>query len=340
MDNIEPIQLPTYSRIDNKTKSDTFGKFQIGPFESGFGTTIGNSFRRVLLSSIQGGAVKFVRIEGLHHQYVPIPGAREDFIEVILNLKNLILKIDSNKEQKLELNVKGPGVIKAKDISAPKAVKIINKDHYLLELTEKTDLAMEFWVGNGIGYERANEHNIGDDKDVDVIPIDAIYSPVRKVDFYIGQERVDKKINYDKIILEISTDGSLKPEVALNLGAKLLKDCFHSIMQFKKEPKYIKREKVDPELKILQKLMKMSVTELELSVRCRNCLAAARIDFVKELVGINDSQMLRLRNFGKKSLAEVKKVLSRYDLKLGMDITKIDKKLKRIEEIEGKNETS
>ncbi|MEA2103655.1 MAG: DNA-directed RNA polymerase subunit alpha [Candidatus Cloacimonadota bacterium] len=339
MANIEPIQLPQYRKKDKKTFSDTYGKFEIGPFEPGFGTTIGNSLRRTLLSSIQGGAVKFVHIDGLHHQYIAIPGAREDYIELILNLKNLILVIDSNKEQVLELNIKGPKKVTAKDISAPQNVTIVNKDHYLLELTEKVALNITLWVGNGIGYKRENEHIIDEEKPVGVIAIDSIYSPIRKVNYHVGKERVDKKINYDKIILEITTDGSISPEESLNLAAKLLKDSFDSIMQFKEEPKYIKREKVDPELRNLQKLMKMDVAELELSVRCRNCLAAAKIDNVKELVALSETNTLRLRNFGKKSLAEVKKVLKRYGLKLGMDVKEIDEKLKRIEEIEENNET-
>ena len=332
---LEPIQLPTSLDKEKETYTEKYGKFAIGPFEPGLGTTIGNSLRRVLLSSIQGGAVRFVHVKGMLHQYSAIPGAREDYIELILNLKNVALQINSNKEEILELNVKGPGRITTAQIKCPKNVKIINKDLYLLELVDNIDFSMELWVGNGIGYVRENEQVIGD-KPIGVIPIDSIYSPVRKVNFYVGKQRVDEKINYDKLFLEIWTDGSILPENSLSLAAKILKDYFLSIMKFEEEPKYIKREKIDPELKNLQKLMKMKISELELSVRCSNCLAAAKQEFVKELVAKTENQMLRLRNFGKKSLDEVKNVLDRYALHLGMDVKNIEKRLEVLNKIEEK----
>jgi len=334
---IEPIQLPTYIEIDEKTASDTYGEFTIGPFEPGFGTTVANSLRRVLLSSIQGGAVRFVRIEGLNHQYQAIPGVKEDYIELILNLKNLVLKIESTKEEKIELNVKGPGKVTAGEISSPKVVKIVNEDLYLMEITDEKEINLELWVGNGIGYVREEEQD-SEDRPVGVIPVDSIYSPIKKVNHKIGTERVDKKIDYDKIILEITTDGSVSPETSLNLAAKLLKDNYKAIMEFEKEPEYVEREEIDPELKNLRKLMKMSVDELELSVRCSNCMAAAKIDTVKELIALTEDNMLHLRNFGKKSLDEVKKVLERYGLKLGTDVSEIDEKLEKLKEIEERNE--
>lgn len=332
---LEPIQLPTLLEKEEETYTEKYGKFAIGPLEYGFGTTIGNSLRRVLLSSIQGGAVRFVRVRGMLHQYSAIPGAREDYIELILNLKNLVLQINSTKEEILELNVKGPGKITAAQIKCPKVVKIINKDLYLLELVDDIDFSMELWVGNGIGYVRESEQVVGD-RPVGVIPIDSIYSPVRKVNFSVGKQRVDEKINYDKLFLEIWTDGSILPEDSLSLASKILKDYFLAIMKFEKEPKYIKREKIDPELKNLQKLMKMKISELELSVRCSNCLSAAKIKFVKELVARTENQMLILRNFGKKSLGEVKSVLDRYALHLGMDVKGIEKRLEALNKIEGK----
>ena len=215
----------------------------------------------------------------------------------------------------------------------PSTVQIINKDLYLLELVDKVEFHMELWVSNGIGYVREEEHDTSE-MQIGMIPVDSIYSPIRKVNYDIGRERVDEKIDYDKIILELWTDGSIVPEDALSLAAKILKDCFQAIIQFKQEPKYIKREKIDPELKNLQKLMKMKVTELELSVRCSNCLAASKIEFVKELVEKTENQLLRLRNFGKKSLDEVKKVLDNYGLKLGMDIIRIDEQLETLKKIE------
>ncbi|MBS3740877.1 MAG: DNA-directed RNA polymerase subunit alpha [Candidatus Cloacimonetes bacterium] len=334
---IEPIQLPTYIEENEKVATNTFGEFTIGPFEPGFGTTVANSLRRVLLSSIQGGAVRFIKIEGLNHQYQAIPGVKEDYIELILNLKDLVLKIDSTKEEKIELKAKGPGVVKAGDISTPKIIEVVNKDLYLMEITEEKELFVELWVGNGIGYVREEEHD-AEDRAAGVIPVDSIYSPIQKVNYKIGAERVDKKIDYDKVILEINTDGSVSPETALNLAAKLLKDSYKAIMEFEKEPEYVEREEIDPELKSLKKLMKMSVDELELSVRCSNCMAAAKIDTVKELIALTEDNLLHLRNFGKKSLDEVKKVLERYGLKLGTDVSEIDEKLAKLKEIEERNE--
>ncbi len=337
MNQIEPIQLPTYIDQNKKVATDLFGEFTIGPFEPGFGTTVANSLRRVLLSSIQGGAVNFVKLEGLNHQYQAIPGVKEDYVELILNIKKLVLKIDSTKEEKIELNVKGPKKVTAKDISSSNIVEIINEDLYLMEITEEKEINLELWISNGIGYVREDEQS-KEERSVGVIPIDSVYSPIKKVNHKIDTERVDKKIDYDKIILEITTDGSISPETALNLAAKLLKDNFEAIMEFEKEPEYVERKEIDPELKNLKKLMHMSVDELELSVRCSNCMAAAQIDIVRELIALTEDNMLHLRNFGKKSLDEVKKVLQRYGLKLGTNVEKIDEKLVKLKEIEEKNE--
>ncbi|MBL7107956.1 MAG: DNA-directed RNA polymerase subunit alpha [Candidatus Cloacimonetes bacterium] len=335
MTDLQPIQMPKNIEMDKESSSEKYGKFSIGPMEKGFGTTIGNSLRRVLLASIQGGAVCFVRVKDITHQYSAIPGSKNDYVDLILNLKNLIMKIDAEKEIKLELNAKGPGKISAKNIKSPKTIEIINKDLLLLELVENVDFSVELWVSNGIGYRRENEQKLGD-KPVGVIPIDAIFSPVRKVNFHIEKQRVDEKIDYDKLILEIWTDGSITPEDALSLASKILKDYFKSIIQFKKEPEYITPDDVDPKLKNLQKLMRMKVSDLELTVRCRNCLSAAKIKKVKGLVTKSESQMLKFRNFGKKSLDEIKIVLERYGLKMGMDINDIEAKLATLKKVRKK----
>lgn len=338
MQELEPIRFPQNIEKDEKTYSQTYGKFIIAPIEPGFGTTIGNSLRRVLLSAVQGGAVRYVQVKGLLHQYTPIPGAREDFVELILNLKNLVLEVNSTKEEELELNVKGPGKVTAGQIKCPPNVKIINKDLYLLELVDDGEFQMNLWVGNGRGYVREDEHPL-DNRPAGVIPIDSIYSPVKKVNFTVDKERVEEKLTYDKITIEIWTNGSITPEYALNLAAKILKDYFQSIMRFKEEPSYIERKKIDPALRNLQRLMNMKITELEVSVRCANCLHAAKIEYVKELVTKTETELLRLRNFGKKSLEEVETVLDRYGLHLGMDAKEVEETLKEIESIEGKDET-
>jgi DNA-directed RNA polymerase subunit alpha len=338
MQELEPIRFPQKVEKEETTYSQTYGKFIISPLEPGFGTTIGNSLRRALLSTVQGGAVRYVQVKGLLHQFTPIPGAREDFVELLLNLKNLVLKIDSTKEEELELKVKGSGKITARQIKCPPSVEIINKDLYLLELVDDGEFQMNLWVGNGRGYVREDEHPL-DNRPADVIPIDSIYSPVRKVHFTVDKERVEEKLNYERLTIEVWTNGSITPEYALNLAAKILKDYFQSIMRFEEEPTYIERKKIDIALKNLQRLMKMKVTELEVSVRCANCLHAAKIEYVKELVTKTEAELLRLRNFGKKSLEEVETVLDRYGLHLGMDPKEIEKNLQEIESIEGKDET-
>ncbi|MGC9337471.1 MAG: DNA-directed RNA polymerase subunit alpha [Candidatus Cloacimonadia bacterium] len=338
MQELEPIRFPQNIEKEEKTYSQTYGKFIIAPIEPGFGTTIGNSLRRVLLSAVQGGAVRYVQVKGLLHQYTPIPGAREDFVELILNLKNLVIEISSTKEEELELDVEGPGKVTAGQIKCPPNVEIINKDLHLLELVDNGEFHMNLWVGNGRGYVREDEHPL-DNRPAGVIPIDSIYSPVKKVNFTVDKERVEEKLTYEKLTIEIWTNGSITPEYALNLAAKILKDYFQSIMRFKEEPSYIERKKIDPALRNLQRLMNMKITELEVSVRCANCLHAAKIEYVKELVTKTEAELLRLRNFGKKSLEEVETILDRYGLHLGMDTKEIEKTLKEIESIEGKDET-
>ena len=205
---LEPLQLPDKVQVDEKSYSPTFGKFEIGPLEQGFATTIGNTLRRVLLSSIQGAAVRFVKIEGLHHEFAPVPGSNSDYIDLILMLKKLVLKSDSINEEKLILEHKGIGPIKAGDIQDTADITIINKDLVLLEMTEDVDFRMELWVGIGRGYASADEHDM-EEKPVGVIPIDSIYSPITKVNFEVGAQRVGEKIDYDKMIMEITTDGSI-----------------------------------------------------------------------------------------------------------------------------------
>ena len=294
---IEPIQLPEQVRVVKETSN--FGKFEIGPLEPGYATTIGNTLRRVLLSSIQGAAVRFVKIEGLHHEFVPIPGADSDFIDVILRLKKLVLQSDSINEIKLVLEHKGKGKITAADIQEINDVTIINKDLFLLEMTEDTDFYMELWVGTGRGYVPANKQNM-DEKPVGVIPIDSIYSPIINVNFSIQNQRVGDRIDYDKLIMDIDTDGSIAAKDALYLSAKILRDLYDTIVLFEHEPEYIEEVEMDPELARMETILDTNVNELELSVRCSNCLAAAKIESIGELVSKSENEMLKYRNFGKK----------------------------------------
>lgn len=323
---LEPLQLPESVVVDEKTYSSTYGKFEIGPLESGFATTIGNTLRRVLLSSIQGAAVRFVKIEGLHHEFTAIPGSTLDFIDLILKLKKLVIKTDLVNEEKLVLEHKGVGVITAGDIQETADVNIINKDLELMEMTEDIDFRMELWIGIGRGYVAADNHDM-EEKSVGVIPIDSIYSPVVKVNFEVGNQRVGERIDFDKLMMEITTDGSVDPKDSLYLSAKILRDLYDSLILFEKEPEYIEEIAMDPELERMEKILSTNVNELELSVRCSNCLSAAKIDKIGELVEKNENEMLKYRNFGKKSLEEIHALLGQYELSLGMDVSGIRKKI-------------
>ncbi|MBC8384372.1 MAG: DNA-directed RNA polymerase subunit alpha [Candidatus Cloacimonetes bacterium] len=324
---LEPLQLPDKVQFDENSSSVTFGKFEIGPLEQGFATTIGNTLRRVLLSSIQGAAIRFVKIEGLHHEFTTIPGSKSDFIDLILRLKKLIIKAETINEERLILEHSGIGTITAADISESSDIRIINKDQVLLEMTEDVDFRMEIWVGIGRGYVSADEHDT-EGKPIGVIPIDSIYSPIRKVNFNVADQRVGEKIDFDKLLLEITTDGSIDPRESLYLAAKILRDLYERMVLFETEPEYIEEVEMDPELERMEKILKTSVNELELSVRCSNCLSAAKIDSIGELVGKNTNEMLKYRNFGKKSLEEINELLEKYDLSLGMDIKSIQKQIK------------
>lgn len=323
---LEPLQLPDRVQVDDATYSASYGKFEIGPLEKGFATTIGNTLRRVLLSSIQGAAVRFVKIEGLHHEFAPIPGSDSDYIDLILKLKKLVLKSNSINEEKLVLEHKGTGVITAGDFQQSNEVEIINEDQVLLEMTEDVDFRMEIWVGIGRGYQSADTH-IMDEKPVGVIPIDSIYSPITKVNFEVADQRVGEKIDFDKLIIEITTDGSIDPKDSLYLAAKILRDLYDKVVLFETEPEYIEEVEMDPELERMDKILDTNVHELELSVRCSNCLAAAKIETIGELVSKSENEMLKYRNFGKKSLEEINALLENYELSLGMNVAGIKQKI-------------
>ncbi len=319
---LEPLQMPEKVDVEKETYTSTFGKFDIGPLEPGFGTTIGNTLRRVLLSSIQGAAVRYIRIEGLHHEFSPIPGTNSDYIDLILRIKQLVMKISNLNEVTMVLEHKGKGIVTAAEIVAPADVEIINKDMYLLEVTEDIDFRLELWAGSGRGYIPADKQEM-EDKPIGVIPIDSIYSPVIKVNFVISHQRVKEKMNYDKLTIDIQTNGSIDPKFALFLSAKILKDLYSKISLFEEEPEYVEEIQMDPDLERLDKLLHMSVKELELTVRSANCLSAAHIETIGDLVGKSEPEMLKYRNFGKKSLDEITALLDKYELTLGMDIDEI-----------------
>ncbi len=333
MNYLLPVQFPITIDIEKESYSSGYGRFEMGPLEPGYAITIGNTLRRVLLSSIQGAAIRFVKIEGLHHELAPIPGSNSDFIDLILRLKQLVFKTDTLKEVLITLEKKGPGKLFASDISTPAGVQIVNKDLELLELIEKTDFRMEMWVGVGRGYVSSDEQD-PDDKPTGVIPIDSIYSPITKVNFYTSKQRVGEKIDYDKLIIDIYTNGSIDPQQALFISAKYLKDLYQKITLFEEEPAYIEEKELDPRLDEMDKLLNLPVKELELTVRSANCLEAAQIDTLGDLVEKSEPEMLKYRNFGKKSLEEIKNLLTKFNLSLGMDVqgikAEIDKAKKKM----------
>ena len=248
---LEPIQIPDKVEVDESSFTSTYGKFDIGPLEPGFGTTIGNTLRRVLLSAIQGAAVRYVKIEGLHHEFVPIPGCDSDFIDLIMRLKQLVVKSETIQETKLVLEHNGLGQITAAEIEETADVKIINKDLVLAEMTENMEFRMEIWVGIGRGYVPGVSH-ISEDYPVGVISVDSIYSPITKVNYNVEKQRVGQKIDYDKIVMEITSDGSINPRDALYLSAKILRDLYDRVVLFESEPEYIEEVKMDPELEELE----------------------------------------------------------------------------------------
>ena len=317
---LEPIQLPSKVEFDKDSYTRRYGKCEIGPLEPGYATTIGNTLRRILLSSIQGAAARFVRIEGLHHEFAPIPGTDSDFNDFILNLKKIIFISSTLNEVKLELHHSGSGPVTAAQIIETGDIKVVNKDLVLFNVIEETDISIEIWVGIGRGYMPADKQLL-DDKPIGVIPVDSIYSPITKCNFYTENQRVGERTDFDKLVVEIFTNGAIEPKNALYLSSKLLKDIYAHMVQFEgDEPEYATLYEVDEELEKLVILFGKDVKDLELTVRATNCLTTAKIETIGELVSKNEYDMLKYRNFGKKSLDEIKALLAKLDLYLGMDV--------------------
>jgi len=322
---LEPIQLPSKVDFDPETYTKYFCKCEIGPLEPGYATTIGNTLRRILLSSIQGAAARFVRIEGLHHEFTPIPGTDIDFTDFILNLKKVVFVSSTLDEVKLVLQHSKVGPVTAACIEETADVKVINKDQILFNIVEKTDIYAEIWVGVGRGYVPADAQNM-EDKPVGVIPMDSIYSPITKCNFITENQRVGERTDYDKLIMEIHTNGAIDPHDALYLSAKLLRDIYAHMVKFENEPIYVAHQAIDPDLERMERLIYTNVRDLELTVRSGNCLTAANIETIGELISKSEIEMLKYRNFGKKSLDEIKVVLEKMGLSLGTDLDALKKK--------------
>ncbi len=312
------FQKPKRLSYEPETLTDTHGQFSAQPFERGFGTTIGNSLRRILLSSIEGAAITSVKVEGVLHEFSTIPGVREDVSEIILNLKGVCFKMHTDKLKMTRIKVKGKKEIKAGDIETDADLEVINPDHHIATLEKDAEIDMEMEVRLGRGYVPASE-DMDRRKSIGVIPVDAIFSPVRKVNFSVENVRVGHATDYDKLILDVWTNGAVKPDDAVAYAAKTLKDYMSIFINFEEE---VDEEEpvVDKKEDDLRKYLLKSVEELELSVRSYNCLKKAEIKSIGELVQKTDAEMLRTKNFGRKSLNEIKELLTEMGLSLGMKV--------------------
>ncbi len=316
---LKDFQIPKRLEFEKDTYSDTYGKFFAEPFERGFGTTIGNSIRRILLSSIVGAAVTSLKIEGVLHEFTSIAGVKEDVTDIILNIKALRLKLHSEKPKTIYLKKKGPGIAKASDIIPDADIEIMTPDLHIATLDKDTKLEMEITVKHGRGYITA-ERNKEDGQPIGVIPIDSIFSPIRKVNYHVENARVGQETDYDRLILEVTTDGSIKPDDAVAYAAKILKDHMNIFINFDEEEEIIEPHVEEKKEEEINKNLLRSVDELELSVRAYNCLKNANIKTISELVQKSETEMLKTKNFGRKSLNEIKEILAEMGLTLGMKI--------------------
>ena len=325
------LELPTRVEQDTVVSGDKYSRFFIEPFERGFGTTIGNGLRRVLLSSLEGSAVTSVKIAGVDHEFSSIKGVMEDVTEVVLNVKNLVILLQGDSTKTMKVSAKKAGVVTAADIVADPAIEVINKDMVIATLTEDVNFEMEMVVENGRGYLPASERIAAMDKfdqEIGVILVDAVYSPVTRVRYTTEDTRVGQRTNYDKLILEIWTNGTVTPEMALVEAAKILRKHINPFIQYFElgeesiaeqviAEEEVSEEAVDEEL---AKKLSTPVEELELSVRASNCLESVKVETVGQLVIMTEADLLKVRSFGKTSLREVKRKLADMGLSLGMTV--------------------
>ena len=299
-------------------ETNNYAKFVCEPLERGYGVTIGNSLRRILLSSLPGCAITSVKIEGVLHEFSTIPNVVEDVPEVIVNLKNVRLKFDGNEEKKLRINFKGEGEVTAADIQTDGTVEILNPDLHIATVSEGGNLVMELTADRGRGYN-SSEKNKKPNQDISVLPIDSIYTPVKKVNYHVENTRVGQMVDYDKLTIEVWTDGSLKAHEALSLAAKVMTGHLELFIDLSETTKNT-QVMVEKEESKKEKVLEMSIEELELSVRSYNCLKRANISTVEDLISKSESEMMKVRNLGKKSFDEVTEKLH----SLGLDFAQED----------------
>ena len=329
------IVKPKRLEFDKKNKSEYYGKLSAGPFERGYGVTIGNSLRRMLLSSIEGAAIVAVKFEGIFHEFSSIPGVVEDVTEIILNLKQVNLQLNGEESYKrIYIKASKPGTICAKDITADPDVVVLNPDLPIFTIDQNGEVEMEMIVRKGRGYVPADKHNI-ENESVQMIPLDSSFSPIEKITFHVENTRVGQSTDYDSLVMELWTNGGITPEDAVAHAAKIVKDHMQIFINFDEEPEPVQPQVDEKKQKMLANMAKC-VEELELSVRSYNCLKNANIQTIAELVQKTDGEMLKTRNFGRKSLNEIKEILEDMGLHLGMKVDEED--LKQISQAQKKKE--
>lgn len=316
------LLMPKGVQVENPDNIPNYGRVVVEPLERGWGDTLGNALRRTLLSSLQGVAVISVRIDGVVHEYSSIPGVTEDVTDIILNLKQMRLRLLADEDATLRLDVSGEGEVKASDIEKNPDVQILNPELHIATIDSDAKLKIEMRVSDGRGYVPA-EMNKREDDPVGTIPTDALFSPVTRVNYTVEDTRVGQRTDLDKLLLDVWTDGSLGIEDAVGYASKLLYDHFGMFVNFEGELEPVEERVVDERTDKLRQLLKMRVDELELSVRSNNCLRAANIHTLADLVRNQESDMLKYKNFGRKSLIELNQVLSNLGLSFGMDVDKI-----------------
>ncbi|MBI1938896.1 MAG: DNA-directed RNA polymerase subunit alpha [Ignavibacteriales bacterium] len=320
------IKMPDGVLQDDSSKSATFGRFTVQPLERGFGVTLGNSLRRVLLSSLPGAAIVAVKIEGVLHEFATVPGVVEDVTEIILNLKKVRMRVVNKKATGCELSLSGSRDFKAEDIQkACPDIEILNPDLHIAKLNADAKLNLELKLGIGKGYVPSTEQKIPE-MTIGTIPIDSIFTPIVNVRYDVENVRIGERNDYEKLTLEVATDGSITPEEAISSSSKILKDHIQLFINFEAEPEEEKVEnEKDAEEERVRKILLTNVDDLELSVRSHNCLKAANIKTLADLVRRDENEMLKFRNFGRKSLAELIEIVEVYGLEFGMDVDKFIK---------------
>jgi DNA-directed RNA polymerase subunit alpha len=317
----KPLTMPKEVVNDQSSTTENMSRFIVEPLERGYGVTLGNSLRRVLLSSIQGAAVSAIRVKGALHEFATIPGVYEDVTQIVLNVKSIIVRFHAEEMKTVRLKAHTVGKLTAGMIEADGDVEILNPEQPICELTEAIDFEMELDIEPGRGYHIA-DMNKRPDAPVNTVFVDSLFSPVTKVSYFVENTRIGQKTDYDRLILEIHTNGAITPEDALSYGAKLLKDHLQLFIHLDEQVMVEEMPQEDEEILRIRNLLKTRVEELELSVRSSNCLRAANIQTMSDLVTKSEAEMLKYRNFGRKSLNEIGALLEQMNLSFGMDISR------------------